>query len=187
MALGAMSVAPLKEYYLWQKEDWRSAARYLANNVAPGDAILADGKTLEGMGDAHWVEICLSYYLGSRDIAGPPILRVGERLWQDAQIVDEDQGEVWAVLWRLQRPDSWDTLLEITVVDFEDISVVRLREPSGAVLPDAASMLQVLLRLLPPHDHPDIQMALAETHSYMRELEEAARVDTTILELDPSK
>jgi mannosyltransferase len=172
LILGVFNVAPLRAYYLSQNADWRAAARYLAANMAPEDIILADGKEYL-LVDDYWVDDSLSYYFGSHSTADPQILQARRQLWDHLQNVRHDQGEVWAVLGYKDRPRSWNRIEQITVTDFHDVPIVRLREPSGHVLQDTVSMLEILLELLPPEAQFDVHLALAEIHLRTEAFEEA--------------
>lgn len=177
LGFGVLSLVPLGDYYLSQKEDWRGAAHYLDGSIAQGDVILVDAE--DYMGDARWVDFCLSYYLSSHGIAVPPVFRVGRQLWQDLQSRGQDEGNVWLVLRYPNRPRSWNRVEQITVVDFQDVPVIRLREPSGGVLQDTVSILEMLPDLFPTDTADfDVRVALAEI--YLR----TNRFDQARLQLD---
>ena len=175
--LSAASVVSLTEYYAKPKEDWRSAAQYLESNMSPEDIILADG--MRHKGASHWqIERGLSYYLrssGTKDVA---ILPVKRGLWQRMQKRGQGHGAVWAVLCCGNRPASWEAVPAISVIDFYQVPIIRLSEPSGSVLQDTVSMLQALVDLLPPEARFQVHLALAEI--YLR----TGRLDQTRCELE---
>ena len=174
------SALSLRNYYSSPKEDWRSAASYLMENAPPGTVVLASGKrraagsghgTAPGWGDAVRVERGLSYYLSRYQGADLPIFRVKRGLWNDLEASATSGREIWAVLWypgRLKAPDS------VTVAAFHQVAVLRLRNPSGDALQDTASMLQVLIDVLPSEADFDVLLALAELHQHTGNCEQAS-------------
>jgi len=174
-AFGANSLAPIREYYLEQKTDYRSVASYLAARLRPGDLILADGVENATGTEADWTKLCLSYYLGSAQVEQTPVLAVRRGMWTDLQGTVQPQGEVVAVLAHRSRPATWDDQTEVVILDYEDISVIELRQPTGEIMQDAKAMLQAAIRLLPTFGARfDVRMALAETCTRMGLFAEAA-------------
>ncbi len=174
LLLALPSGIPLRQYYLSQKTDWRGAAAYLGDHMLEGDAILADnGNARRG---SQRVRVGLSYYLGSYKITGAPILTVGKGLWANLLDPVAHDGKIWAVIWDAGTARSPQ---RTEVLNLTSVSVVRLCEPSGSLLDDAITMLQVLPDLLPaPEAHFDVHLALAEI--YLR----TGRVDQAVRELD---
>lgn len=174
LVFGAVGVVPLSDYYLSQKEDWRSAARYLEGTMVRGDAVLVDaGNCWE---DASYVDFCLSYYLSRGGVTGPALLQVGRQVWPDLESVGQHAENYWAVLLYPNRPASWDTVGEIAVIDFHQVRVIRLREPSGDTLEDTVSMLKVLSDLYSSSTDDasfDVHLALAEIYLRTGRLEQA--------------
>ncbi|HJX39357.1 MAG TPA: glycosyltransferase family 39 protein, partial [Anaerolineae bacterium] len=172
---GALSVAPIREYYLEQKTDYRGVASYLEHRLLPADLILVDGVKYRTGSDADWTKVCLSYYIGPARLKETPVLPVERGLWTNLQSVAHPQGEVVAVLARQTRPASWDHRTDVVVIDFEGLSVIHLRHPTGDMILDAESMLQALLKLLQRSDARfDVRLALAETYAQMGVFAEAA-------------
>ncbi len=174
VCLALTSVAPLRSYYRSQKEDWRSAARYLADSMVPGDLLLVDGEHLIG-GDAGRPHNSLSFYFARYDIASIPVLGVRRGLAREvAQNLGDGRGQVWAVVYHedeLVTPEMND---ERVTVQFEDISIIRIAKPSRDLLKDTISMLHVLLDLLPaPETHFDVRLALADIHLRTGRLDQA--------------
>jgi mannosyltransferase len=164
------SVAPLEEYYSGLKEDWRSAAHYLADNAHPGDLVLADGRQ-RGWGDALRVNRGLSYYLPRYGAAELPVLPAERGIWRQLELSVASEGEVRAVLWYPGRLKVGDLA---TVEHFHQIAVLRLREPSGDITQDAVSMLRILLDVLPGEAAFDLRLALAEIHEHTANCEQAS-------------
>ena len=164
VTFGALSVSPLKHYYATEKPDWRSAARYLKANMLPGDVVLADGESIYGR-DYYRVEDGLSTYFGRYAMVPTPILPIKRGLGQAvAQNLSEGSGEIWTVIYHEDKLAA-EVQNEVTVVDFEDVSIIRLGESSGDLLQDDVSMLEVLLDFLPaPEAHCDVHLALADIY-----------------------
>lgn len=158
ITFAVLSVAPLSDYYLSQKEDWRAAAGYLSDNMVAGNVILADnGNARRG---SQRVRVGLSYYLASYGITEVPILGVGRELWRDLRDLERRNGGIWVVLWDAGTPQRTEL---VEIANFKDVSVMRLGNASGLVLQDSVSVLQVLLDLLPdPEARFDVHLALAE-------------------------
>ena len=172
---GALSVAPLGNYYLSHKTDYRGVAEYLAANARPGDVVLADGPGYL-YEDSSTVVRSLSYYMIRFGLTEIPVLPVGPGL---AQAVDNDianpSGEVWAVLLHYKGSETAKAEEMVATTVLADISVLRLRQPSSDLRQDAATMLRALTVLLPgPEAHFDIHLALAEICAAMGNQEEAA-------------
>ena len=174
LVFACFNVAPLSNYYVTQKSDWRAVAEYLQQSRWQTEIVLADGSEYYGARDSRHVRKCLSYYLGSLGLEGTPVLSVKRGLYASLRDVAGDRGQVWAVLYYPGRPSSWETLNKIEVTDFKDVPVIRLREPSGDLLQDTVSMLQALLELLPSEARFDVRLALAETYLAMGEDAQAA-------------
>jgi mannosyltransferase len=172
---GVLSIEPLSAYYADRKTDWRGAARYLKANMLPGDLVLADGETY-AESDHFGVMLCLPFYLERHGRGATLIVPVRKGLGSAIQRnLGPGTGRVWAVvLHRWSRVPS-EAKVEITLVYFEDVSVVRLRESSGDVLQDTVSMLNALLDILPRKEaHFDVHLALAQIHLRRRRYAEAA-------------
>ena len=174
LVFASFSVALLSNYYTTQKADCRAVAEYLQSSMSQGEIVLADGREYHGGGDSRQVRSCLSYYLGSLGPKGTQVLSVERGLHASLRDVAGDHGQVSAVLWYPGRPSSWDSLNKIAVIDFNDVPVIRLHEPSGHVLQDTVSMLQALLELLPSEARFDVGLALAEIYLAMGEDAQAA-------------
>jgi hypothetical protein len=173
--LGAASVGPVRAYYLWQKMDYRGAARYLERTLLPEGLILVDGVKYGTGTDAWWTKFGLSYYIGAARLKQTPVLAVERGLWDNLQSLAEPRGEVVAVLGHRTRPTSWDHQPDVVITDFADLSVIHLRQSTGETIPDAKAMLEALVRLLPrPDARFDARLALAETYAQMGMLSEAA-------------
>lgn len=173
MLLGALSLASAGSYPPSPREDWRGVATYLQDNVASYDIVLGDGNAFRPKGDDGRVVGCLSYYLQSMGAPEAPILPVRPSVWRDLERVEHPDGEIWAVIWYPERPAAWDTVDEIIVTDFQDLAVLRLREPSGLLFDDTLRMLWVLVDLLPSEARFDVHLALAEIYLRTGSYEEA--------------
>lgn len=175
---GTISLATIRDYYIVQKTDYRGLAGYLEHSLHAGDAVLADGITSHGSQDAAYIRLGLSYYMLPQRYYETPILSVERGLWTRLQNEASPQGEVMAVLARRFRPAFWDQQTDVVVVDFEDLSVIRLRQPTGDLLQDSLAMLEALTRLVRMADAQfDLRLALAEAYDAMgRELDAASQV-----------
>lgn len=160
--LGLLNVVPLRDYYAYQKEDWRGTARYLAANLAPGDGIIADSTVHGPAKGANRVTECLTYYLGAYGVNRNSLFRVDQTLWWRLTEWDHWNGKLWAVLWHpWERPKvSADQAVELS-----NVSIVRLQEPSGDALFDTEHLLRLLLDLTPEGDAQfDVRLALANMY-----------------------
>jgi len=169
--LGLLNVAPLRDYYMLQKEDWRGAAAYLAANLAPGDVMIADSTLYHTGRDADRVLDCLTYYLGAHGVTGNPLFRVDQTLWWRLTEWDQWNGRLWAVLWH-----PWERARVSTdeSVELTNVSILRLQEPSGDALLDTERLLQLLLGLIPEGDAQfDVHAALASLYIRTGRLEQA--------------
>ena len=176
--LGAINVAPVRHYYPVQKADYRGVASYLEQGLLPGDVILVDGIRYRTGEDADWTKVCLSYYMDPRRLVETPLLPVQRGFWAKLQDVADPDGEISAVLTRRWRPQFWDQETDVVVVDFEDLSAIHLRQPTGDLFEDAVSMLEALTRLLRmPNAQFDVRLALAEAYAEMgREVDAGSQI-----------
>jgi 4-amino-4-deoxy-L-arabinose transferase-like glycosyltransferase len=173
--VGAVAVVSITKYYYEQKTDYRGVASYLDHTLLPGDVILVDGVRYRTGEDADWTKMCLSYYISSARLRSTPLLPVDRTLGTSLQSMAQRRGEVVAVVARRSRPASWDRQTDIVVIDFQDLSVIHLRQSSGDMLLDAKAMLEALLKLLRrPDARFDVRLALAETYVRMGLFTEAA-------------
>jgi len=175
---GSLSVAPIRAYYTAEKTDYRGVASYLQQKLERGDAILADGIMYHTGQDSAWTGTCLSYYMSPQRLKETPVLSVERGLWSDLQNAASPQGEVVAVLARRFRPGFWGQQTDVDVVDFEDLSIIYLRRPTGDVSQDSLAMLEALTRLLRmPDAQFDVRLALAEGYAATgRELDAASQI-----------
>jgi len=163
---GIISLSPIRDYYGREKTDYRGVADHLAQTLHPGDVIVTDGDTFRAVRDADLTERCLSYYMDLRHQDETPILLVQKGFWANLQEVGEPHGQISAVLARRYRPAAWDREPDVVVVDFENLSVIHLRQPAGDLSQDALFMLEGLTRLLRlPDAQFDVRVALAEAYA----------------------
>ncbi len=166
------SALSLRSYYSSLKEDWRSAASYVANDAQPGDLVLVDGRK-RGIGDAKRVERGLSYYLARHGAADLQILPAQRGLWDALWDSAGSEGRVWAVVWSPGQLGAEDPVI---AEEFHQLAVLRLLDPSGDALQDTVSMLQALLSVLPSEADFDVLLALAELHQRTGSCEHASLV-----------
>lgn len=187
---GSLSLAPLREYYLSDKPDYRSVAQYLQASMRPGDLVLADGEGYNNPRDDNGVTCCLPFYLAQQDMGTVPVLPVKWRLRQAiVQNLGEGKGAVWAVVFHPRRQFDTEERDEISVVDFQDLSIIRLGERSGNLFEDTTSLLQVLVSgLSQPEARFDVHLALAGIYVQMgKDAEAAAQVElaSSVMPHDP--
>jgi 4-amino-4-deoxy-L-arabinose transferase-like glycosyltransferase len=170
-----LAAQPLSAHYTSEKNDWRSAAQFLAAELQPGDVILADGDGYE-LPDHRRVVRCLPYYLDRYGADAVPTIPIRHGLGRLLEArVSEETGEVWAVIYHLRPRLGREDLDVITVTNFRHVAVVRLRDPSGDFQQDTLSMLAALLGILPSEEaHFDVRLALADIYLQRGELSEAA-------------
>jgi hypothetical protein len=164
VVLGTLSAASLTDYYASEKTDWRDAAGYLAAEMGPSDIILADGEGLWGS-DYYRVEDCLPLYFERYNVAPTPIIPVKAGLAQAlAPHLGRPDSRLWAVVYHQEPLRTMTARKEIDVVEFANVSILRMREPPSDLLQNTESILEVLLALLPsPEARFDVHLALAET------------------------
>jgi len=160
--LGLLNVVPLRDHYIHEKEDWRGTASYLAANLAPGDAIIADS-TVYGPGrDADRPAECLTYYLGAYGITTDSLFHVDHMLWRHLTEWGQWNGRLWAVLW---HPWEQPKVSTGQAVELTNVSILRLKEPSGDALLDTEHLLQLLLDLTAEGDARfSVHLALANIY-----------------------
>ena len=165
LILGALSVAPLRDYLSWQKEDWRSATEYLLENMASSDIIIADGQGYGGGADAGRTLSGLTYYF-SLSGEGPTIFHAQRGLAGRLDEVVNHGASAWGVLWHTDRLGNLEQVSgEIEVNEFPRVAVIRVSDPHGDVLEDTASLLETLLLIQPrPRGRFDVHLALAEIY-----------------------
>jgi hypothetical protein len=165
LTFAALCAAPLRTYQLSRHvEDWHGASQYLADNLLPGDIILADGSGYAGIKDSPRVVMALSHYLPIHGAADTTVLEVERGLWADLSAVELGQGRVWGVLWHSGRIPLPRDVQGADIVTFPGVAIVSQAEPSsGDRLQDAASTLKTLLILMPRDAGCfDVHLALAE-------------------------
>jgi mannosyltransferase len=174
LLLGALSVAPLAEYYRWEKEDWRSAEAYLHENMTEGDIVVSDGQRYGEGADAKRAREGLPYYfsLHGRDAV---ILQAERGLAGKVRQSAQAGAEVWGVLYHIDDLARVGQLgEEVRIVEFPNIAVVSLSEPTGDALEDTASILHALLLLQPSVEGQfDLHLALAGIYHAMGRPEDA--------------
>ena len=174
--IGVLNVAPLKDYYTWQKTDFRGVALTLAANLHPGDVVLVDGTGFLD-DDSTYVRPNLSYYMARFGASDIRVLPVGPGLGRAIRGSSaDDGGEVWAILYHHGQFPGAEAQDAIVTTGFQDLAVVRLRQPSFDLRHDTTVMLDMLIEILPePDAHFDLHLALAEMYASMGEDAEAAK------------
>ncbi len=169
-ALVTLNLARLPHYYARPKRDWLSAAQYLKAESSPGDVVLYPGE-----GSYSIVGDTLLIYLRRRGVETLPVLQIRRGLGQAiAQNFGDASGQIAAAVYPEDALVSDQVANEVSIAAFEGVSIVRLREPSGDMLQDTISMLQVLRNLLPaPETHFDVHLALADIHLRTARFEQA--------------
>ncbi len=176
LTVAGLGVVPLHDYYLNRPtEEWRAAAKYLADNLVPGDLILVDGVEYGGGRDSGRVLMGLSRYLPAYGLTGAPLSKVERGLWKNLLgSLEQDPGRVWAVLWYSATAPSWEGQEHPNIVDFPGVLIIRPMEPSGDIFRDTVSMLHVLLDLMPTQEGRfDVHLALADIYLRTLQLEDA--------------
>jgi uncharacterized membrane protein len=176
LILASASLASVKEYYLWEKRNWRDAGHYLEDSIEPGDIILTDGITYQTGLDAYYIRNHISYYLSSDVVETTPLLPVQRGLASSLEESAPSKGRVWAVVAvRSGAPKYRDIPQQVTLEGFEGVYVLSPRQPSGDLLQDTTAILKSLLVLLRrPHAKFDVHLALAEIYTQQGRLPKAA-------------
>ena len=175
LAFASPSVAALRDYYPWQKEDWRGAAAFLQESMRPGDIIIADGQEYGRGGDAHRTVTGLRYYfsLWDEDVA---VLYACQGLALRMRQETHAEAQVWGVLWHSASLSNLDQIDErIQIVEFPWVTIVKLTNPSGDRQEDATSILKAL-RIIQPSEiaHFDLYLALADIRREQGQTDQAA-------------
>ena len=168
LAFGMPGIAPLRYYYAWEKEDWRGAAQYLQEVLQDGDLILCDGMFYGGGGDAWRAVQSISYYLKGQ---GRDNLVLGADSDLNLSYVENARQDkkVWGVLYRkttlanIQAAES-----RAVIIDFKDVSIVRLRNPSSDLEQDVMAMFDTFI-LLQPLSSAKFDLYLSKTKLYIRQ------------------
>jgi uncharacterized membrane protein len=167
LAITASNVSALSAHYAVTQPRWHTVAEYLAAYVPPNSIVLADGEGYGGVRDGVRVATRLPFYLTRYGLPNLQVVPIQLGLSQTIrERLGSGSGEVWAVV---LHPQSALAVArnsdQISVADFEKISVVRLREPSGDLLRSTETMLQALGHLLPASEaHFDVHLALSEIY-----------------------
>ncbi len=159
-----VSMYPLdRKYYGQRKEDWRGTAEYIAAHRKPGDVIIGDGTLYDRGGDARRVVWCLGYYLHTNG----GLFKAEPGLVSKLPADEDARGNVWGVIWhQLPLPNEEQAAQTAEITKFKDVTVLRLRNPTGLVWEDSARLLQVMVRMLrEPAAQADERMALAEIYA----------------------
>jgi len=171
----SFSVGPIRHYHLRTETNWRVIAEYLSDNARPGDIVLVEGDNYRQNGVAPWFRRYLSYYMSRYGMNQTPMLRANRGLGEDLQTMGESRGEVWFVLRQIDLPASWKGPAEVTVAHLDPkVAIIRLNEPTGDLVQDTASMLELMLDPFPGEARFDVHLALAEISAQRGDLSEAA-------------
>lgn len=172
--VGGLCVPPLMDYYAEEKPDWRSAAGYMRESLLPGDIILADGDRHREGRDYYRVTLSLPFYLDRLGVPPTRILPVTSRLPQTLlEDLPDEPARIWAAIYHADMLSAGEAQDAVTMADFSEVLIVRLREPRGDTIQDTASMLHVLLDLLPPEAHFDLHLALGGIYAWTGRCDEA--------------
>jgi hypothetical protein len=165
LILASVGVPALKEYYLWQKEDWRNTAAYLQQNMLEEDVVIADGEAYGRGGDAYRTVQGLTHY-NSLPYEAVTILQAQRGLLDGVQEMPDTEASAWGVLWHASPLANLDRVSpNIKIVEFPWVTVVELLDPTGDLLRDTVSVLQALLVLQPhPEGRFDLHLALAQLY-----------------------
>ena len=184
---GGLSIVPVREYYAWEKEDWRGAVSYLVDHMEPGDLILCDGGAYTGPATARRCAQGVSYYL-SKSSKNRHILATDINISAKIKGQATEGQAVWIVLWhpsplRQRARESLRTLSRSA--EFEKVLVARAGEGEDLV-ENTISALKTLGKLQ-AHPEPkfDLYLSLAEIYSWQGDLEGAQSALAAAKELRP--
>lgn len=160
LALVLPGLSTIRDYYRWQKEDWRGAAEYLRQHVKPGEVIVADGQGYHGGGDAGRVAKGLGYYLAPEQHEVTILPAERGLVYRLPQSVTG----VWAVLWHNEELKARDQADEgMLLVQFPQVAMVRVLNQQGNALQDVTATLEALRPLHPRVEGRfDVHLALAQ-------------------------
>ncbi len=150
-----------RRYYAWEKEDWRGAAAYISAHWHPGDVVVGDGTIYDGGGDARRVAWSLGYYLHNDGLVIKVEPGMAFRLPPPGA-----RGEVFGVIWhQWALHHTGEAKQTVEMKEFKDVTVLRLRAPTGMIWDDTLRLLQVTARMLrDPRARVDERLTLAELY-----------------------
>jgi len=161
--LVAAAVPTLAAQYSAESEDWRGVTAYLQRQLQDSDVVLCDGVLRGAGGDSARTERCLRYYFGA-EYPQESIVRESGIPRAMAKVGDE-QGEVWAVVFRGSRWLRRSSQFGVTITEFPKVSVVRLGSPHDTLRENSMVMLHALVELMPNRDATiDLYTALAQMY-----------------------
>jgi 4-amino-4-deoxy-L-arabinose transferase-like glycosyltransferase len=149
-------------YYRMHKEDWRGVSAYLTVVGHPGDVILVDGSLRGSGGDAARTEQGLTYYVH----APLAIIRAEYGAVDHLPSDLNSRATARGVIWHQGPLRDASGLTDLLVLkEFYNVTVLELRNPTGIVWKDAASILGAMLDLQPDEaTHGDLHLALAQLY-----------------------
>lgn len=142
LILASVSLVSVKEYYLWEKRNWRDAARYLEDSIEPGDIMLTGGITYQTGLDATYIRDHIAYYLSSDAVETTSLLPVQKGLSLSLQESAPATGRVRAVVAiRSDTPEHGNALQQVSLQSFEGVYILSPRQASGDQVQDTTSIL----------------------------------------------
>lgn len=168
---GGLSVVPMREYYSWEKEDWRGAVRYLVDHMEPGDLILCDGSRYAHGGDSSRCARGVTYY-SSASFGDTYILATDVDISAKVKGQADEGQAVWIVLWH-GGPLRKRAIESLRPAEFKRVLVARVGEGEGLV----KNAILALKRLIRLQRHPearfDLYLSLAEVYAWQGRLQRA--------------
>ena len=187
VTFGALSIVPVREYYAWEKEDWRGGARYLADHMGPSDVILCDGGMYGRGGDSGRCVRGLTYYL-SESFQDRHTLATDRNIPQKIKNQAAKARAVWIVFWH-GKPlsegarDTSQTLSQSA--EFERVLVTRVGEGENLV-ENTISALKTLIELQRRSEARfDLHLSLAKIYAWQGDFERAQQALAAAKEVQP--
>ena len=168
VVFGLASIDPLRAWYETPREDWRGVADYLKEHAGRGDVLLCDGVHHGHGGDSTRTQRGLRYYLDS-DYPRDLILRETE-IPRTMEELGDEPGQAWGVVFTGSYALKSAGREGVMITDFQDIALVRVREPGETVRENSVSLMEALIGLMPrPEAVADLAWAVEELHGQQAE------------------
>lgn len=162
-SLAVVSVNAIGNNSRWLKADWRSVAYYLQSNLQKGGIVIADGTSYGSVfgGDSGVCLRMLSWYVDRLDLQLELLREVD--VSRGITRIGEHSREVCLVLLapqvQLRAPEN------VSVIQFEDVAVVRLKNPPPTSRECAMQMLSAGIQMIRQKEARfDLHLALAEIY-----------------------
>jgi len=169
LVFGLLEILPLKTYYNWQKEDWRSAAAYLEAHVQPGDVIVCDGIQRGGQ-DSFRPCRALRYYFGSAFEENLVTRETG--VAQTIESIAQEERGVWGLVFADLQ--GWTPGIQgVSVANFAVTAVVQTEDSPGNVLDKSIALLESFPEFMTEEGRFDVHLELGKLYTIQGDMDRA--------------